>query len=1639
MRQNLHLYIGDMEVEFNQPPDILYTYQTTELTNPTVIKNSFSKQIVIYGSPINNNIFGQYWNVERLQGTSNGVGAYFNPSKKVPFTLYLNGDIYESGYVKLDEVKIIEGKSVEYNVTLYGGLGQFFYNLSTDWNTGNKRSLADLNYYKWSESTEPLDLSFTINKNTVATAWSGINSDDVYSVINFAPVYAGIPDSIDADKVVMNFNGISDFDSSVTIDNKTYTISNGYALATLPQKLMAEEVRDYRSYLQTPVIRVQSIIDAICRKENNSGLYDNGFDVELDSDFFTTSNPYYYDSWITLPSLNNLEFSTEGGIPTAWTGTYTTSELYDSGGLNKGYVYTFPLESAITEGNTTVKMSFDLGIIVTGNPVDNLYIYGRGGYAVQLYASDSTLQNENVLAGSNINWLTGNNKYDYSDAVSSGQYTPKYNANVTNLIGNFVNIPNSIQYKFTSRLSFTCTLPVGATCFKLMLVKTNASTNTWDRNRVTTREGSNMGEVRDIFQFLPFKSLPYDDKVITIQKLADGSSYSNRYITKEILLGTDFSPCDFLLSYCKQFGLYIYKDRVEDKIYIKTRKNFYHRNNVVDIQDNIDRLNDMTVKPLNIDYGFFALTNSGESSSFYTDYVNKYGKIYGQKIIATGYDFNADTKNLIDSVFKGAVQAKEMSQYFFKPSVNKVHPYMYNGAKYTLYENGISDSGTTEVNVNYINISNTFEPYDNEHPGYDYLSKPQFYDASRKALGTDYVMLFFNGFSDIPASYNWNLTDDIVAMYDLNNNPCWLMTTTTADTNGNTIAIPITKFPRFSRWFEGNKWMIYSWDFGSPRELYVPDMTNNEDGNIYWNYFKTYYEDSYDVNSKIVEAYIINKDFTQDDLRNFYWFDNSTWRLNKVEDYNVTSFDGTKCEFVKVQDVNNYTNEDATSELWMTVTLDRYYLPASGGMVTGYVRTSDNYGWNVEGYGVYPSDSAYTLTVEPEYWGSSGNFYVTAGENTSSAEKIITIYITAGDIGRSVQIVQEGAYLRLIPSAITFASEGGTAQIAVESNISWRVGISGETELTALTITASAISDVPSSGGSINYNNCNYTVMAYYDGGTTEDVTNTATISSNTLAVSASTIGYRHKVGTLTISASYDGYSASTDVDIYQEGYAPTPTVTGVSFSSITWTIDVPASGGTASKENCTYIVTADYNNGNRVDITTLTPSEGLWVDGAKTVSASTNTQRHSVGSLSLDITYFPEFTATTPVFTATTAITAYQEGYIEPEPSYDTPLTFNIISGGTIVWKASSSSYTKEIQYKINDGNWTSITSSRAGTSFNVSTGDKVRFRGNNDTYGGEDTNNSFSGSTAYFELEGNIMSLINSADFATATTLTSAYTFSALFTDCTSLTSAEHLILPATTLTQGCYSGMFFGCESLTTAPELPATTLANNCYAMMFSNCTSLTTAPVLPATSLAAESCYGYMFFGCTRLNYIKCMATSRTGRGCTTDWVTGVASSGTFVKDGNMSGWTRGGSGIPTNWIVEDSYTGTSIMVGSMSGGTIGLGQGCEAVFNGSLSVSGNAVGSLTNSGDFLIVQGGQFGWSNITYDEAKAVEFGYDWGGSYQYVSNCYLSLSITDGTHTASGVLQRGITSTTIDLTPFWTNDTTVHTLIVTISATLN
>lgn len=143
--------------------------------------------------------------------------------------------------------------------------------------------------------------------------------------------------------------------------------------------------------------------------------------------------------------------------------------------------------------------------------------------------------------------------------------------------------------------------------------------------------------------------------------------------------------------------------------------------------------------------------------------------------------------------------------------------------------------------------------------------------------------------------------------------------------------------------------------------------------------------------------------------------------------------------------------------------------------------------------------------------------------------------------------------------------------------------------------------------------------------------------------------------------------------------------------------------------------------------------------------------------------------------------------------------------------------------------------------------------------------------------------------------------YCYNGMFWNCTSLNTTP--LLPATTLANNCYLDMFRDCVSLKLASKLPATELADNCYYRMFQNCTSLISAPELPAATLTPY-CYENMFYGCVKLNYIKAMFTTTPGNTYTKNWVSGVASTGTFVKNSAATWNETGVNGIPSGWTVE---------------------------------------------------------------------------------------------------------------------------------------
>lgn len=220
--------------------------------------------------------------------------------------------------------------------------------------------------------------------------------------------------------------------------------------------------------------------------------------------------------------------------------------------------------------------------------------------------------------------------------------------------------------------------------------------------------------------------------------------------------------------------------------------------------------------------------------------------------------------------------------------------------------------------------------------------------------------------------------------------------------------------------------------------------------------------------------------------------------------------------------------------------------------------------------------------------------------------------------------------------------------------------------------------------------------------------------------------------------------------------------------------------------------------------------------------------------------------------------------------------LTFEFLEDGSFVWKSNKSTVSKTIEYKKNDGEWTEITSTVAGVTVPVQSGDIIRFRGNNTNYCDEITGEA--GSTTFtiscaqfysanrFNVYGNTMSLINSENFVLKDDFSTSKVFSALFSGCTGLVDAEWMILPCISLTESCYERMFQGCTNLTIAPELCSMTLADRCYYGMFYNCASLEECPALPATTLA-DNCYLFMFRGCTSITEIPELPSINLTTGC----------------------------------------------------------------------------------------------------------------------------------------------------------------------------
>ena len=906
MRRKISLYIGERLADISDQSLVLFNYALTDLEKPSAVKNSYSQQITLPASPANDTIFTHAYRLDRIAG-----GDSFNPLVRTPFTIYSDtGEVVESGYLRLDGVtrkgRVVTG----YKVSLFGGLGSFFYNLSYN-SEGDKMTLADLEYL--AEDDPAAELDFIINKEAVADAWdvlqNGVpaSSTSLWHVVNFAPAYEGIPEgNFDASKGLLT---AADAGQPATVqdpEGNTYATQGGKVMVSLPEARDEWAVKDLRSYLQRPVFSMRALLEAIARPENNGGYT---------FDYSGVPASLYERLWKTLPLIPSLQ----PGHETAGTEPVTLA----STGTGAVVIGTYTLDQELdTSHKVNATFSPVISALYTdaGSP-QRLYAYARLGGStdswmsalfMQMVAED---QNGNPIGGSRVQVVSGIGDRSPKDLATALGYTPVYAAaefsdTYVYQGREFFSKQSGSTYVLLAgrRIPFNV-YTVGAYRWRLYCHAYSAvySPATQTFSMITGGDTSCPKVFTTNVVISPTQSIDTMRLVDSITKVPytiTGEGRTGATITKAALLASKYSPAEYLIGWAKMNGLLFTCDNASKTVRLHTRNGFYGTGEgVLDLSERIDRSQEITVQPLRCESAWYQFLIDYAQGKFATGYASLYGSPFGIQKVFTGYEFVDAAVNLVDgSPFRGAVTKLDYGRYWniiqvagsFRPSV------FLDPGTACVYWNSAGKSYANPVNIPHSASVTYYNEYG--HPGYDVEFSPKLELKAEDGKGVDGedILVLQEAFN----SYDgFKLSDDTPLMLALNEDvPCW-------DMDYGSAGISIPAFHRYNDYFE--TWRLeQSLDYGTPRELAVPDVTVRSASNVYSRQWRAYLADLLDENTKVMRCrvHLDGLRVGPELLRRFFWYEGAVWVLNAINNHSLTTWDATECEFVQVQDVDNYTN-----------------------------------------------------------------------------------------------------------------------------------------------------------------------------------------------------------------------------------------------------------------------------------------------------------------------------------------------------------------------------------------------------------------------------------------------------------------------------------------------------------------------------------------------------------------------------------------------------------------------------------------------------------------------------------------------------------------------------------------------------------
>lgn len=885
---NVQLYLENELVELDDSIKIPLNKTFDDIQDPTKIVVDYSKSINIPMTKYNNSIFGNIYRLDKTivnSGDNVNIGIYFDPSKKIPFKLLYNYQLILTGYAKFLSASYSENNAY-YTITLYSTLGDVFKKLQSV--TTSKRQLGPGlgNEY----ILDDLLSGSAFNRNIVSNSWSYVQEiQDIYNnakdeyIVGFMPSYRGYYENdFSSDKAQWTNPDTNTDEILPLVDilkyywKKTYKLQNpsatdeqvtAYIDGLDAEGIIGDGFKDYqmnciRSYESRPYFVFSSLMQLYQHKCKEL----TGYDLLLDPDFFNNNNPYYSKMCYTLDffdtkASNEVQKKVFDGDILPLTKSSNT-------GFPAKLLYSIDTISATIEADNspiirispfTISNKVSAPIGVNGGTFAGIVPFNDFANRVEITIAylDGTIVHNKVM------WLSPDENFNFNT----------FGGNANDLVirpTNWKTYPNNGQYPGSINATFTIDYDIP----EIVIDNTGGEGVVEIRLDVGYQfnTGTYMGLVVPKNEFYPQTQTIYptlnavNKDAIIISPIDINANWRDNI---SMNIGTFYQReeplFNAIIQYTKMFGLVWDVDETNQVINIKTRNNFFKNFTISDWSDRVDRSKNMTIEPVSFDTRFVTFGYNELDGYNLTSYTNKTGEVYGVKRMNTGYEFNTDTKQVIDNLYPTSTSNRSFIR--FEDLVNwdltsvirpRLAPYVMidcddkSGDRSSVASNWILKTGLLQVDdlTSRLNISD---------------------DTSLMRTSGEYCHTYNSG------DY---INSPIVPIFDVaintNNDGyiCCLMSTPTID-------------------YTSSK-----------------NITKALGNCLYDRFWDTYINERYNIQNKKITLYLNIKvnDYLNFKFNNFIIIENQLFMINKIIDFDPSVTDTTKCELIQITDTNAYIN-----------------------------------------------------------------------------------------------------------------------------------------------------------------------------------------------------------------------------------------------------------------------------------------------------------------------------------------------------------------------------------------------------------------------------------------------------------------------------------------------------------------------------------------------------------------------------------------------------------------------------------------------------------------------------------------------------------------------------------------------------------